>query len=78
MKKVIPFAIVFLIIIAICVADSPATTVYITKSGKAYHRESCTTLKKSKIQITLGEAVERGFVPCKICRPPALDSENGK
>lgn len=35
--------------------------VYITRTGKRYHREGCSSLRKSKIAITLKEAVERGY-----------------
>ena len=44
-------------------------TVYITKSGKKYHKEDCAFLSKSKIAISLSQAKKRGFTPCKICKP---------
>jgi len=44
--------------------------VYVTKTGKKYHKENCRYLKKSKIKITLKEACKRGFAPCKVCKPP--------
>lgn len=44
-------------------------TVYITKSGKCYHRYDCATLKDGKYAVTLKEAAERGFTPCKRCKP---------
>ncbi len=46
------------------------TTVYITKSGKKYHRAQCQFLAKSKIPISLTQAKKRGFTPCKVCKPP--------
>jgi micrococcal nuclease len=46
------------------------TIVYITKSGAKYHDENCRSLSKSKIPITLGEAVQKGYTPCSVCRPP--------
>lgn len=45
--------------------------VYITKSGKKYHRGSCSSLRRSKIPIRLSEAKARGYTPCKRCKPPA-------
>lgn len=50
------------------VANNP--TVYITKSGKKYHRSGCRYLRKSKIAIKLKEAKRRGYTPCKVCKPP--------
>jgi len=52
---------------------SPAPTsqtVYITTSGKKYHREDCRYLSKSKIPISLDDAKQRGYTPCKVCNPP--------
>ncbi len=46
------------------------TTVYVTKSGKKYHRAQCQFLAKSKISINVAQAKKRGFTPCKICKPP--------
>ena len=43
--------------------------VYITNTGSKYHRDSCKTLKNSKIPISLSEAV-RNYEPCGICNPP--------
>ncbi len=44
--------------------------VYITKTGKKYHKGDCRYLKKSKVKITLEEACKRGYTPCKVCKPP--------
>jgi len=44
--------------------------VYITKSGSKYHRQGCRYLSKSMIPISLKEAKERGYLPCKVCKPP--------
>lgn len=44
------------------------TTVYITRTGKKYHRDDCRYLK-SKIPISKQDAVERGFTPCSVCSP---------
>lgn len=46
--------------------------VYITDTGTKYHRDGCRYLAKSKIKITLKEAVERGYTPCSVCDPPKL------
>jgi len=50
-------------------ASANAETVYITKSGTKYHRASCRFLSKSKIAISRKEAEERGYTPCKVCKP---------
>ncbi len=44
--------------------------VYITNTGKKYHRSSCSSLKKSKIPISLKKAKSQGYEPCKRCSPP--------
>ena len=49
----------------------PEIIVYITKTGKKYHRWGCRYLRKSCIPISLTEAKRRGYTPCKICKPPS-------
>lgn len=47
------------------------TTVYITKTGKKYHTEGCTSLSKSKIAISLEDAKQEGYTACSKCNPPS-------
>jgi hypothetical protein len=51
--------------------DPQSTTVYITKTGKKYHKEGCRYLSQSKIKTTLKEAKANGYTACKVCHPPA-------
>jgi competence protein ComEC len=44
--------------------------VYITDTGKKYHTSNCRFVNKSKYAITLKEAKEKGYTPCKVCDPP--------
>lgn len=43
-------------------------TVYITPSGKKYHKNNCHLLN-DKIEISEKQAQEKGYVPCKNCKP---------
>lgn len=45
--------------------------VYITKTGKKYHRLGCRYLRKSCIPISLTEAKRRSYTPCEVCKPPS-------
>ena len=45
-----------------------ASTVYITRTGKKYHRGSCSYLRSSKIPISLTDA-KRQYSPCSVCKP---------
>lgn len=59
-----------LIIILVSFAFSlSAQTVYITKTGKKYHKENCRYLHSSKIPISLSDAKTKGYLPCKVCKP---------
>ncbi|MBE7558797.1 hypothetical protein HS125_07560 [bacterium] len=79
MKRGIALAIVVVLGLAstaACGAESPApreapksSTVYITKSGKKYHRDGCRSLAKSKIAISREEAKKQGYTPCSVCKP---------
>ena len=44
-------------------------SVYVTRTGKKYHRGSCSSLRRSKIPISLSEAKQR-YGPCSRCNPP--------
>lgn len=41
--------------------------VYVTKTGKKYHKDGCRYLNASKIKIRLGEAKGRGMTACSVC-----------
>ncbi|CCY81581.1 putative uncharacterized protein [Clostridium sp. CAG:149] len=44
-------------------------TVYITETGSKYHKAGCSSLSKSKIPISLDDAV-KNYEPCGRCHPP--------
>lgn len=44
-------------------------TVYVTKTGKKYHRDGCRYLSNSKIPISLSDA-KLEYGPCSGCNPP--------
>lgn len=46
------------------------TTVIVTKSGTKYHRADCRTLRSSRIELSLEEAIQKGYDPCSVCNPP--------
>ncbi|WP_248724030.1 hypothetical protein [Seonamhaeicola sp. ML3] len=46
-----------------------AQTVYITKTGKKYHKSKCHYLKYSKKEITLEKALKYGYSACSVCKP---------
>jgi len=43
--------------------------VYITNTGKKYHKYGCRYLSKSSIKISKSEAISKGYTPCSICKP---------
>ena len=42
-------------------------TVYITRTGEKYHESWCRYLSRSKIAISLGDALARGYTACSVC-----------
>ena len=44
-------------------------TVYVTRSGKKYHTGGCSSLRRSKIKISLAEAKQK-YGRCSRCNPP--------
>ncbi|PHV71926.1 MBL fold hydrolase [Sporanaerobium hydrogeniformans] len=45
------------------------STVYITKTGKKYHKDGCSSLSSSKIKSTVKDAKAKGLTPCDKCKP---------
>lgn len=45
-------------------------TVYVTRTGKKYHREGCGSLASSSTPVTLSQARSNGMGPCSRCNPP--------
>ncbi len=50
-------------------AELPAM-VWITRTGRAYHREDCRHVVGRGVRVTLAEA-QGTYRPCRACRPPA-------
>ena len=50
----------------------PATTadqVFLSATGKKYHRQNCRTLKYKPKPISRKEAEKNGYVACMVCHP---------
>lgn len=51
--------------------DNESIIVYVTQTGSKYHVENCSSLPKSKIEISLEEAIKK-YEPCSMCNPSTL------
>lgn len=79
MKKIYLYLIVIILFVPISgviamsqthsIEQQKEVTVYITKTGKKYHRDGCRYLSRSKIKTTKKKAVKSGFGACSICKP---------
>ena len=49
-------------------SEAKSRTVYITDTGKKYHAVGCSSLRKSRIPISLKQAIARGYEACSRCR----------
>lgn len=58
-----------LVVASIAAGITQTEKVYVTKTGAKYHRGSCSSLSKSKIEMPLADAAAR-YGACKNCRPP--------
>lgn len=43
--------------------------VCVTKSGSKYHKRNCKYLTYSSIEISQGQAENKGYSPCSKCKP---------
>ncbi len=50
--------------------EQKEVTVYVTRTGKKYHRAGCRYLSRSEIPISLKDAEAEGYMPCSVCHPP--------
>jgi len=51
-------------------SDSKTETVYVTGTGKRYHRAGCRYLSASRFPMSLKNAEAAGYTRCRVCRPP--------
>jgi len=49
--------------------EPEGSIVFITRTGIRYHKGDCRYLRKSRIPISIEEAREKGYTPCKVCKP---------
>ncbi len=64
----------FVTILILLFGNFSGQTVYITKTGKKYHEQSCRYLNKSTISINLSDAINKGYSSCSVCNPPTSAS----
>lgn len=48
-------------------ASSADSIVFVTNTGLRYHRDGCKWLYKSKIPVSLKQARDAGYTPCRVC-----------
>ncbi|MCD7715208.1 MAG: Ig-like domain-containing protein [Lachnospiraceae bacterium] len=53
----------------VTVTKATSSTVYVTETGKKYHRAGCRYLSESQIEIDLQAAINAGYTPCSVCNP---------
>ena len=50
-------------------AADRAEVLYVTPSGRRYHRASCRTLRAVRTPLSRADAEARVYTPCKVCSP---------
>jgi hypothetical protein len=48
---------------------SAATAVYVSKSGRKFHRGDCRYVRGGARPIPRGDALKSGYTPCSVCKP---------
>ena len=67
---------IFLLLLLVIISDLFSQTVYTTKTGEKYHLENCQYLRYSRIETTLNQALDFGYDPCSICKPPRTKTDS--
>lgn len=57
--------------------EAERITVYVSDTGTRYHTDDCRYVKRSKNEMTLGEAKRQDYVACTRCACPMLQSDDG-
>ncbi len=80
MKIILPLALllavllslIYMVGIPVCQRQRAATSqiVYVTDSGRCYHKGWCDSLSYSKHETTVTQAQADGFRACRRCKPP--------
>ena len=72
---VIAYCVAFLILASLPAEETGKQTVYVTRTGKKYHRDGCQYLGKSRIPKDLKGALDAGYTACSRCRPSKGNSD---
>ena len=72
MKKQLLFLTVFF---SLLLSNGISQSVYVTKTGKKYHKETCRYLNNSSIELSLADAIEKGYTACSVCKPSSKPSQ---
>ena len=78
-KRIALFSVLLMVLCSITIstnayAASGDTPVIITATGECYHTSGCRTLKKTRIESTMQDAVNKGLRACSVCNPGTIDS----
>jgi len=63
-----------LIFSGISIKTISAQSVYKTPSGTKYHLSTCRMVENVSEKITIQEAIKLDLSPCKICKPPVIET----
>jgi micrococcal nuclease len=74
MKKIVVSSIILILLCSLSLFGD--TIVYVTNSGKKYHRDGCNSLSRSKIEASLEDALRSGYEACGVCNPPVISRAN--
>lgn len=48
-------------------AETKDCTVYITRTGARYHKQGCSSLRRSSMAVSRSQALKSGLSPCRRC-----------
>ncbi len=72
---VVTYCVTFLIFASLPAEETSKQPVYVTQTGKKYHRNGYRYLEKSRIPKDLKAALAEGYTACSRCGPPRGNSD---
>jgi len=58
-------------------SSSFSQDVFTTETGEKYHKETCRYLRQSANKVSLKDALQYGYHPCSVCKPPTRATSSG-
>lgn len=65
---------IFIALLLLSGLNAVGQRMYKTPYGEKYHLSTCRMVENISQELSIAEAIQLGLTPCKICKPPASET----